>query len=782
VIGTKPVFGYSGAFLKRSIGPIAHCTLPVHRLFLRTMPGNSVPQRTVVRFLAALCLSLGLSLACYGPSLRGQLLWDDDAHVTPTELQGSQGLVRIWTDLHATQQYYPALYSAFWVEHRLWGSSTLGYHLANVMQHALSAALIVLLLERLCVPGAWIAGLLFAIHPVCTESVAWIAEQKNTLSLVFYLLAAHAYLVFEERRGSRPAIAAYLTATLFFVLALLSKSVTATLPAALLVLAWWRRGRLAVRDAVPLAPWFAASFTSGILTALVEKTLVGARGPDFAMSIGEHCLLASRILWFYLGKTVWPSSLAFFYAHWNVPRESGSWIPYLAACLALTAALALLARRVRGPLAAWLLFAGALFPALGFFDVYPFVFSYVADHFQYLALPPAFALAAAGAAMAWRRLPRAARPILALAGIAAGATLVGESRSLSRLYTDPVTHYEGILRRTPDSWLAHNNLGLCYAARGDTAAALAHYQEALRLYPAYAKAHDNLGSLLAFMPGRINEAVAHGEQAVRLEPGNAKAHYNLGISLALQPGRLEAAIGEFRTAIRLLPNSAEAHNNLGNALSLEPGRMPEAIREFHEAIRLKPNYAEAHVNLGNALLAEPGSLNDAISEFREAVRIRHGDAQAHLGLAEALSHSGPPDARALDEYREAIRLRPDGLQARLGLAQLLGSMPGHQAEAVEAYAEALKLEPDSVEIRVDLGHALRVVGRVDEAVACYEEAIRRHPDYAPSHFNLANALVRMDGRLEEAIGHYQEAVRLKPDQAAYRSALDYALGLRTPAP
>ena len=188
------------------------------------------------------------------PALQAGFIWDDDGHVTRTDLRDLSGLYRIWFEFGATQQYYPVLHSAFWLEHLVWGDSPLGYHLLNVLLHASAACLFGVLLRRLAVPGAALAALLFALHPVCVESVAWISEQKNTLSLVFYLCAALAYLRFTERRRGT----VYLLATGLFVLALLTKTVTASLPAALLVVFWWQRGRLEWRrDVVPLLPWFA---------------------------------------------------------------------------------------------------------------------------------------------------------------------------------------------------------------------------------------------------------------------------------------------------------------------------------------------------------------------------------------------------------------------------------------------------------------------------------------------------------------------------------------------
>ena len=323
-------------------------------------------------------LILGLTFACYWPALNGGLVWDDSAHVTRAELQSGAGLWRIWSDPHATQQYYPLLHSAFWIEHRLWGDATLGYHLANVLQHATAACLLVLILRRLNVPGARVAGLLFAVHPVCVESVAWISEQKNTLSLVFYLTAALAYLRFDRDRRHPSAHRAYLLASLLFILALLTKTVTATLPAALLVVFWWRRGRISWRrDVVPLVPWFVLAIASGLFTAWVERRLIGAEGAAFDLTLAQRCLLAGRAIWFYLGKLLWPVHLVFVYPRWDVKTAAAGWTGYLALSVLVTAALWILRRRMRGPLAAWLFFVGSLFPALGFLNVYPFLFSCV---------------------------------------------------------------------------------------------------------------------------------------------------------------------------------------------------------------------------------------------------------------------------------------------------------------------------------------------------------------------------------------------------------------------
>jgi hypothetical protein len=404
------------------------------------------------------------TLAAYWPALGAGFVWDDDAHVTRPALRSLHGLWQIWFEPGATQQYYPVLHSFFWLEHALWGDRALGYHLVNVLLHAAAACLFARVLRRLAVPGAWAAAFIFALHPVGVESVAWVSEQKNTLSTVFYLLAALAYLRFDpsiraegdcggsaERRWRF-----YLLASFFFGLALASKTVTATLPAALLVIAWWRKGQLTWRrDVRPLVPWFVVAIAAGVITAQLEHTQIGASGGDFALSAGARCLLAARAVCFYAGKLAWPAHLIFIYPRWHV--DGSVWWQYL--YLGLVAALAIAAFRIRGrhraPLAVLLLFVGTLFPALGFINVYPFVFSYVADHFQYLAdLSAIAAVTAGGCALLARRAggPRSPAAVLSLASVAIvlGVLTWREART----YRTVEIFYRTMIDRNPECWLA----------------------------------------------------------------------------------------------------------------------------------------------------------------------------------------------------------------------------------------------------------------------------------------------------------------------------------------
>ncbi len=677
----------------------------------RTASPRSISFRTILPGALIFCAVL----LAYLPAVRGGFLWDDNAHVTRADLQSVDGLRRIWFEVGATQQYYPLLHTAFWVEHRLWGDSEVGYHLMNLLLHAAAACLVVAIVRRLALPGAWLAGFIFALHPVCVESVAWISEQKNTLSTVFCLGSAFLYLGFDrDRRRSR-----YVGASVLFVLALLTKTVTATLPAALLVIFWWQRGRLNwSRDLRPLVPWMALGVTGGLFTSWVERTFIGAQGADFTLNLVERCLLAGRVTWFYLGKLAWPADLMFIYPRWSI--DAAVWWQYLfpLGALALVAGLFLLARRPENPLAraaaaglaGLLIFAVTLFPAMGFFRVYPFRFSYVADHFQYLASLGLIVPLAAGLTLAARplvnRRTNGTRLLVPLgAGMLVAALGVLTWRQ-SSVYRDAETLYLATLARNPGCWLAHNNLGNCWSQRpGRLDDAIAQYQEALRLKPDYVEAHNNLGSAWSQLPGRLNDAIA-----------------------------------EYQTALRLKPDYAEAHNNLGNALAQLPGRLNDAIAEYYEALRLQPDFAVAHYDLGNVWFKLPGRLNDAIAE-----------------------------------YQVALRLQPDIAAVHNNLGNALARLPGRLNDAIAEYEEALRLKPDYVEAHYNLGNALeQLPGRSSDAIAQYEETLRLKPDFAPGWHNLGVSLIH-SGNLPAAAAAFREEVRLAPNDAAARQALDTVL-------
>jgi tetratricopeptide (TPR) repeat protein len=543
--------GSPGQFLvSAGIRPVILASLTAHTKG-NPRPGPDVPgprhSWTRNRWLGCLLLTI-VTVFAYQQVWRAGFIWDDDAHVTPPGLRSLHGLWRIWSDTGATQQYYPVLYSAFWVEHRVWRDSAACYHMANVLLHAVAACLLFVALRRLSVPGAFLAAALFAVHPVCVESVAWISEQKNTLSAVFYLLAALSYIAYDRDR--RPGH--YAVGIVLFALAVLSKSVAATLPAALLVVFWWKRGRLYWRrDVIPLAPWLALGAAAGCMTAWMERTHVGASGAAFALGLSERFLVAGRALWFYLGRLLWPAGLTFIYPRWTIDARDPLQYLFPAAAIAALVAMWGVRKLSRGPLAAALLFAGTLFPALGFINLFPFIYSFVADHFQYMAAAMMLSAAAAAVAIATQRLSPTYRPA---AGIAAGCVVAALAVLTWRqcaMYTDKETLWRATIARNPTAWMAYNNLAADLLERGRVDEAIEEVQMSLALGPRNAEAYATLGDALV-KKGRLDEALAQYGRALEIEPGNAIAHNNLGSAL-LQAGRVDEAIDHYGGRLRPSP-------------------------------------------------------------------------------------------------------------------------------------------------------------------------------------------------------------------------------------
>jgi tetratricopeptide (TPR) repeat protein len=648
-----------------------------------------------------------VTAAAYYPAWHGGPLWDDDAHLTRESLRSLEGLQRIWFDVGATQQYYPVVHSAFWLFHRLWGDQTLGYHLVSIVLHATSAFLFAVLLARLAIPGAVLAGFIFAVHPVHVESVAWMTELKNTLSGALYLGAALLLLGFDRTRARAP----YALALALFVLALLSKSVTATLPAAMLVVYWWKRGRLRwTGDVVPLVPFFVLGVGAGLFTAWVERAHIGAEGAAFGFSTAERALIAGRAIWFYLGKLVWPGDLIFVYPRWQV--DAAVWWQHLfpIGAAALVIALWLLRTRSRAPLAAMLLFIGTLFPALGFFNVYPFIFSFVADHFQYLASLAIIALASAWLTIAARRASW-----LRAAGAAVVVVAAVLTWQQSRQYADAATLYRTTLEANPSAWMAHVNLG--YLAlrsippgRGGDAPvehrpaleeAAGRFRAALRIKPDIPQAHNNLGTALMRL-GRLDEADAAYQRAVALAPGDAEVRHNFGVLLE-RLGRHEEAAGQAREAIRLAPDRAAPHATLADALQ-SLGRLEEAVDAYRQAIALNPSDAEAHVNLGSAL-GRLGRTEEAAAEFSAALSLNPNSVEARRNLGIAFLRSGKTD-EGLALFREAVRLSPSA-STYLDLGHALEAV-GRYDEATAALTEGLRLDATRTDVRASLDRVRRI--------------------------------------------------------------------------
>ncbi len=668
-------------------------------------------------FVVALVVAVFL---VYQPAWQGGLIWDDDMHVTRPELQSWHGLYRIWFDVATTAQYYPLLHSAFWIEHKLWGDATLGYHLLNIFLHTTAALMVALVLRRLKIPGAYLAAAIFALHPIQVESVAWITEQKNTLSAVFYLGALLAYLRFDQARKT----SSYCWALGLFLLGILTKTVIATLPGALLVIFWWQRGRLSWKnDVLPLLPFFLLGAGGGMITAWWELQVNKCVGPEFALTLVERCLIAGRTVWFLSWKLFWPTQLTFIYPRWQI--DVGIWWQYmfpLGAAL-LLAALWSIRRWTRAPLAAVLFFGGTLFPMLGFFNLYTFLYSFVANHYQYLAGLGIITLVSAGAALLLHRWRLWGRPLgyaLCLVPLAILGRLTWQQ---SHMYSDVEMLYRTVIAENPDCWMAYNNLGMALAGRGQMDEAIAHYQKALEIKPDYAMAYNNLGAALTGQR-RFAEAVAHLRKALEIKPDYAAAHNNLGAALA-KSEHVDEAMAEYQKALEIDPNFAQAHSNLGFLMS-QHGRFDEAVAHCNKALEINPDYAEAHNHLGIAL-AESGRFDEATFHFQKALELKPDYTDAHNNLGVAQSQRAGI-LKALAGRRELLRARADDLALLNDTAWMLATNPNasirNGPEAVELAQRAVRLSDErEPAILGTLAAAYAEAGRFTEAVQTAHQAL-----------------------------------------------------------
>jgi tetratricopeptide (TPR) repeat protein len=780
-------------------------------------------HKTVIFWAGLIFLA---TVVAYIPAMRGGYIWDDDRYITENvTLRTLDGLRRIWLEPKALPQYYPLVHTSFWLEYHLWQLHPFGYHLVNVVLHAFNVILLLLVLRYLRVPGAWLAAALFALHPVHVESVAWITERKNVLSGFFYLASALAYFRFANVTGDladttassdthlltsdkSPRSWGYYVLSLFlFLCALLSKTVTSSLPAAILLVLWWKRGRICRSDILTLIPYFVVGALFGLTTVWLEKYHVGAQGEEWALSFLDRLLVAGRALWFYAGKLVWPYELTFIYPRWQI--DAGVWWQYLfpVAAMAVIFTLWLLRQRLgKGPLVAVLFFAGTLFPALGFFDVYPMRFSFVADHFQYLASIGLISLFSASISIFCIRLGSSYRNLGFVACFGALLALGLGVWKQGSIYRDAEMVYRDTIAKNPNAWMAHNNLGFLLVEDGSLAAAMTHYTRALRIKPDSALTHYNMAKVL-YLQEKFDEAIAHYYKALEIKPNHAGAHNNLGVLLAKQ-GKLKEARRHYSEALRLNPDSAETHNNLAltlvklgeieaateqyqKALEIKPhdagihnnfgtflaqqGKLDQAIAHFSRALELKPDFAEVYGKLGN-VFKQQGKMDKAIANYSRALEIKPNHAEAHNNLGVLLAKQGKlKEARR--HYSEALRLNPDSAETHNNLALTLVKL-GEIETAIPHYAKALDLQPDYAEAHNNLGNALAREGKLDEAIVHYARALEIQADYPEAHNNLGVALAQQ-GKLNESIAHFNEALRLKPDYVPARANLDRALQMIT---
>lgn len=533
-------------------------------------------------------LLVAVTLLAYAPIYGGGFVWDDAAHLLDNVVLQEGGLYRAWlAPDHGV--YYPMASLSYWIDHQLWGLSPKGFHATNVLIHALSSLLVWRILLRLGVPGAWLAAMLFALHPVNVESAAWITQRKNTLCLFFY--AASIFLYLRGRDGDGPRALTQGAAITSFLLSMLSKGAGAALPVILLLLGWFRRGRIDRKDFFNSLPFFAVAVVMSVLEISFQYGDAIGGGTPRPEGFFSRLAGAGWVAGFYLVKALLPVQLSFVYPRWDIdPSDILAWLPNVGFALALIIAWRVRDRIGRGPLTALLYFLLGLAPVIGFFEFYYMTYSLVGDHYQYIALPGIMALVTGGGAyLLGQAKSHGMPPLLGQRLAIASGTLIAAlfftgTLQRSAIFADSETLWLDAIAKNPSGYLPRYNLGLELQQRGEYERAAGQYQALLETYPDSAEVHNNLGGVMLRLR-RADQARSHFEHVIHFEPDHTEALNNLGNALE-QLSRLDDAVEAYALAIQTAPDLIAPRLNLARVLQ-KLGRTEEAKRERKNIRRLR---------------------------------------------------------------------------------------------------------------------------------------------------------------------------------------------------
>ena len=694
-----------------------------------------------------------LAIAVYLPALAGGFVWDDWIFVTEPLIRRWDGLLSIWlspADVKDEHHYWPIVYSTFWLEHKLWGFHAFGYHAVNLLLHGVNSLLVWRLLLRLEVPGAWLAGALFAIHPVHVESVAWIIERKDLLSTLFCLCTAHTWLRYTESPTTRRLV----HCLALFTAAMLSKSIAVTLPAALLLLGWWRTGNVTRRDVARLLPFFmvAAGITAADLFFYWSQSSY-----PFDYSVVERVLIASRALWLYLAQLFWPASLPILYSRWEVSASDlAGWAAVAAGCVLFTA-LWLSRRRIgRGPLAALVFFVLTLSPVLSLLDFSFLRIAFLADRFQYLASLGPITLVAAIIARSVQRLrgPGHVAAVTVLLGTV--AALCMQTWRQAEVYRSELSFVQHISAANPE-----------------------HYFGQLLLAEEIVWA------------GRHQEGLAAARKAVRLAEGDRGA--DAGAAMATVGNALLAderpiqAEEQLRRTVALRQNSVD-RVRLAQALTAQT-RYDEALLLLRELARKDTANDIALTGQAEALL-QAGNLAGAVDAFQQAlplVRNPRTEPNIHRQMGEALYRMGNLDA-ATEHLEQSLALNPRGVWTLLARAAVEAereeikrgnptierandaTVPGRMEsgewyeKAREFVDAAFKREPERADLRLLLATIHHRLGEHRQAIAMLETVFAANPNRPLTRqaHRLLGKILESQGLPAKAEDHYLSALTINP--------------------
>jgi tetratricopeptide (TPR) repeat protein len=637
----------------------------------------------------------------YWPALHGEFIWDDTLNIsTNPTIRSDDGLIDIWAAGPQVFDYYPVTWTSWWIEWRLWKRDTLGYHVVNVLLHAGAAAVLWRLLARLRVPGAFVAALIFALHPVNVETVAWITERKNTLSMFLAAVATTFYLDSADPDGTRRSRRAlYAGALVAFTLALLAKPAAVTLPVVLLAVAWWQRGRVDRADLLRAAPLLAVSAIVSVITVVVHHARGIADAPVRTDGFIERLMTAGWAVWFYLYKLLWPAKLAFFYPRWQVDRSRPvHWLP-LATLLVALVGLFLLRRRIgRGGFVALASFVVLLLPVLGFVNVYFMRYSFVSDHWQYQAGFVVIAAAVAGCCYTLRRFGGSRVTVVVGGPVVTGVVCVAlatRSWHEAQVYRSPLDLWAKAVHDNPSSGAAWNNYGAELNNRGRKAEAVECFLRGIEVEPGWNEPYLSMGAVQQAKDPAA--AIPWFERAIG-KPGCAGDPRALLAGALLALGRADEALTWFDRALADSPVSP-GYRRVAAGLHLQRGDTAKAIQLYEAETHDWPRDPDAWFLLAGAR-ATAGQMPEARAALAEACRRAKSDHAMIRGFGSRLLASLQPELAA-DAFRASSELQPDYGPAYVGLGYSL-ELLGRTQEAKAAYHAALRVQPGSRDAREGL--------------------------------------------------------------------------------
>jgi len=601
--------------------------------------------------------------------------YDDNDYVTENlhVRDGLTGSSAAWA-FQSTQyaNWLPLTWLSHMLDVELYGLVSGRHHLTSVAIHAITTLLLFALLRKITGdrwPSAFVA-FIFGLHPLHVESVAWIAERKDVLSGLFYILALWAYVLYVDR----PSPMRYTAILILFACGIMAKPMIVTFPFVALLLDFWPLRRLSSKTILEKIPLFALSAASAAIAYIVQQR-GGAVNTLTEIPLTLRIENAAIAYVTYIFQFFWPTRLAAFYPFPPIV-PAWEWIAALIALIAITIA----ALRSVPFAVGWLWYLGTLVPVIGIVKI---GLQSHADRYTYIPLIGLSIAFAWGGPAVVKRHRWLTIPVAIWACALCAATFVQAST-----WRSSTTLFKHALAVTGGNYIAHNNLGVALRKAGRRPDALVHFEEALRLRPEYSDAQTNVGEAL-LVAGRINDALPHITAALRINPRLAEAHINLG-SIRNKQGRPDLAEAEYRAALDLKPSSAEAHDGLGVVL-YETNRPEEALPHALAAIALDPGDADSHYNLGR-LYGITGHTDQAIDQFREAVRLEPANAEAHFNLGTAYTQKDQMN-EAIAEFRAAIQSKPDYVSAHFNLGSALARLDRYD-EALPEFTEALKLNPN----------------------------------------------------------------------------------------